>query len=385
MIVIDVKSECCGCSSCSQICPKNCIEMLADKEGFLYPSVDITRCVRCNLCEKVCPIQQTKQKGDNVCCTFIGYNNNLADRLASSSGGIFAILAKHVLAQEGVVYGVAFDDAFMPQHIRIDRVEELYRLQGSKYVQSRMEKVYQQVREDLHIGKYVLFSGVACQIAGLKCFLKRDYSNLLAIDVLCHGVPSPLVWEKYLDWQCNVYQSAPLYIYFRKKDTGWKNYSIEIQFQNNRVYHKTFREDPYMQLFLNDLCLRPSCHACNFKNLERLSDITLGDSWGVEQYMPDLDDDKGTSVIIVHTQKGQEMLEQILPNMKYSIADTDKALPPTADSRKSVTAHPRRAQFFERLQKECDMKRMQRMFIDPFPQNVYKKIRYIYHKLWMKL
>lgn len=381
MIKIGNKSECCGCSSCAQSCPQNCIEMKADKEGFLYPSVDTVQCIGCDLCEKVCPIFQVGQMGDNVCSTYIGYNNNLSERLASSSGGIFTMLAKYVLAQEGVIYGVAFDDAFMPQYVRIDHVDELFKLQGSKYVQSRMGTVYLQVRKDLHIGKIVLFSGVACQVAGLKSFLKKEYENLYTIDVLCHGVPSPLVWEKYINWQRKVYNSEPRQILFRKKDTGWKNYSIEIQFQNNSVYQKTFREDIYMQFFLKEICLRPSCHACHFKKLERPSDITLGDSWGVDRYMPELDDDKGTSLILVHTQTGEEMLEQILPHMKYCKVDIDKVLPATADSRKSVIPHPKRRQFFKKLYAEQDMCKIQRLLQEPFPKKVVWKMRRIYSKL----
>lgn len=381
MIKIENKSECCGCSSCAQSCSQNCIEMKADEEGFLYPSVDTVRCIGCDLCEKVCPVLQVGQMGDNVCSTYIGYNNNLSERLASSSGGIFTMLAKHILAQEGVIYGVAFDDAFMPQYVRIDHVDELFKLQGSKYVQSRMGTVYLQVREDLHAGKIVLFSGVACQIAGLKCFLKKEYDNLYTIDVLCHGVPSPLVWEKYLNWQRKVYNSEPLQIYFRKKDTGWKNFSIEIQFQNNSVYQKSFREDIYMQFFLKEICLRPSCHACHFKRLERPSDITLGDSWGVDRYMPELDDDQGTSVIIIHTQAGEKMLEQILSHMKYSEADIDKALPATADSRKSVLPHPKRRQFFKKLRTEQDMRKIQRLLREPLIKRGVRKMRRIYSKL----
>ncbi len=381
MIRIDDKSECCGCSSCAQICPKNCIEMQEDKEGFLYPYVDTSKCVHCRACENACPIINVKKVGDNVCGTYIGYNNDLSERLASSSGGIFALLAKHVLAQAGVVYGVAFDDEFMPQHIRISQAEDLYRLQGSKYVQSRMGDVYQQVRKDLQAEKIVLFSGVACQIAGLKIFLKKEYDTLFTIDVLCHGVPSPFVWKKYLDWQCNTFRSKPKTINFRKKNTGWKNFSLEIQFQNNSVYHKPFREDIYMQLFLKEICLRPSCHACHFKKLERNSDITLGDSWGVAKYMPELDDDNGTSVILVHTQTGRKMIDQILPNMKYYESEIDKALPPSADSRKSVIPHPKREKFFNVIQTENDMDKLQHLIDDPFHKKVVRKIRNAYQKL----
>lgn len=354
--------------------------MKPDTEGFLYPTPDPQICVQCGICEQVCPILNVEDRGENVLQTIIGYHRKMDTRLASSSGGIFSLIAEAVLRQGGKVYGVSFDENFEAHHIGIDNISNLQSLQGSKYMQSRIEQTYQQVRSDLHTGRLVLFSGVACQIAGLKHYLKQDYSNLITVDVLCHGVPSPLVWKKYLEWQSSKYQDDVKKVFFRKKNQGWKRFEVELHFSRGEIYHQPFYQDPFMRLFLSNICLRPSCHQCCFKALERQSDITLGDCWGIQDYLPQMDDDQGTSVILIHTECGHKIISQLFDQMYYQRAETDRALPPTADSRKSVAQHPKRKLFFNKLAKSKDMDRIVKLLRPSLTRRMITKLKHLISK-----
>ena len=346
MIQIKKLKDCCGCTACKNICPTKCIEMIRDDEGFYYPHIDSAKCINCALCEKVCPIINTSKKDDNILKSYAGYITNEKIRMKSSSGGIFSSLAEYVLSNHGVVYGAAFNKAFLIEHIRIDNVADLDKLRGSKYVQSQKKDIFIKVRDDLKNNILVLFSGTACEISGLKAFLQKDYDNLITVDVLCHGVPSEKVWELYL----NEYGNQIKRINFRDKVSGWKTYSITIDTNNNKTTIRHY-EDRYLRLFLSNICLRPSCHDCKFKNLNRDSDISIGDAWGIQNYLPNLDDNKGTSVIIVHSSKGELLLENIQNNLILQEHEIEQLLPPTADSRKSVIVHKKRTKFFMLLNK----------------------------------
>lgn len=309
MIENTEKRKCCGCSACVQACPKQCIEMKADDEGFLYPKVHEGDCINCGLCVRVCPIVKSNEKvgaNNDEVQAYSAYFNDEAIRLSSSSGGLFSAIAQHIIRENGVVFGAAFDDDFMVHHIAVDTMEGLAKLRGSKYTQSRIENTYQEAKQYLESGRPVLYSGTACQIAGLKSYLKKDYEQLLTIDVLCHGVPSPKVWEIYINEQGETHESKITKICFRDKSTGWKGYSVKLNFENGTEYSQVFNQDAFMRLFLSNVCLRPSCHDCLFKGFPRVSDITLGDCWGVEKHFPEMDDNKGTSVVIVNSQKGEK-------------------------------------------------------------------------------
>lgn len=306
MISINEKKKCCGCNACVQKCPKQCIVMREDVEGFLYPVVDQSECVGCGLCEKACPILNAKAEHQEV-TAYAAFANDDNIRMKSSSGGLFTLFARQILSDNGIVFGAAFDQNFMVHHIAIETEEELIKLQGSKYLQSRIENTYQEAERYLKFGRKVLYTGMACQIAGLKKFLGKEYELLYTVDVLCHGVPSPKVWRRYLDYQEKCHGGAVTRTFFRQKDFGWKTYALKLQFNNLSAYEQIFSRDLFMQMFLSNICLRPSCHACKFKGLDRPSDITIGDSWGIENYMPEMDDDKGTSVVLVHSLNGQKL------------------------------------------------------------------------------
>ena len=352
------KADCCGCGACAQSCPKNYISMEPDSEGFLYPKVDETQCVNCGLCEKVCPIL-LKQKPDSIkVAAYAAYTSNSELREKSSSGGIFSLLAQEILNRGGTVAGAAFAADFSVRHILVENDAELDRLRGSKYVQSRMEDTYVQIRDLLKQGRPVLFTGVACQIAGLKAFLGREYENLYTVDVLCHGVPSPKVWAHYRREQAQIHGTTLEEVSFRDKRKGWRHYSMALNFAEGVEYCRPGAEDTYLRVFLRDLCLRPSCHSCRFKDFPRLSDLTIGDAWGIERHMPDLDDDHGTSVVLVNSEKGMGLWNAVADNAVSRQGELDVLLPKSADSRKSVKPHPNRSRFFAALNRGDSMEQL---------------------------
>ena len=308
MIHITDNSKCCGCSACVSVCPRECINMCEDKEGFLYPTVDLSNCIDCQLCEQICPEIHPKSHVIPI-KTLAAYNPNQNIREKSSSGGIFSLISESVIKNGGVVFGAEFDSNWGVRHTFVETIEELSRLRGSKYVQSVIGNTYIEAKHFLLSGRKVLYSGTPCQIAGLKNYLRKDYQNLLTIDIVCHGVPSPLVWEKYLE---SVTIKPVTCISFRDKRDGWKGYKVKISSTQEDINNidEIFLENRFMQVFLSDLSLRPSCYTCKFKSGSSGSDITLGDFWGIDRIDPAIDDDRGMSLIIVHTSKGEHAIDE---------------------------------------------------------------------------
>ena len=318
---------------------------------------------------------------NNETKAFIGYNKNEEIREKSSSGGIFSLAAEWIIEQNGVVFGAAFDENFEVCHIAAENEEELSKLRGSKYVQSRLGDAYPKVKQYLENNRKVLFTGTGCQIAGLKKYLNKDYENLYTVDVLCHGVPSPKIWKMYLEEKKKQYNAPIQKIEFRNKESGWKNYSVNIEFADNRRYCIKFYEDKYMQMFLGNIDLRPSCHNCRFKGFPRISDMTIGDSWGIENYMPDMDDDRGTSVIVVNSLKGKQMLEAVVGSLNLREASLDKALPKAEVRKQSVEMHPNRKKFFKNLEKGESIDALCAYLSKSLIQKVLSLIRYIFMRL----
>ena len=328
------KEECCGCGSCYVACPCQCIKMQEDNEGFVYPHIDKSLCVDCHICEKSCPSLNVVSKVSNRKC-YVAVNKS-DERMFSSSGGIFILLARKVIENGGVVVGAAFDGNWLVHHILCDNTDDLIKLMGSKYLQSRNYEAYFATKSLLEENRMVLYTGTACQIAGLKGYLKKDYDNLITVDVLCHGVPSPGVWKRYLRELKKLYGDEITSISFRDKSTGWKQYSMTIGFGNDKIYSKKHGDDIFMNLFLSNSILRPSCHVCKYKSIDRPSDMTIGDAWGIENILSDFDDDKGTSVAIVHSEKGENLFYSVSPLLNLIDVELDAILPKTADSRKAV-------------------------------------------------
>lgn len=323
MIKITKKENCTGCHGCYNVCPKKCIDMKFDEEGFLYPSVDSSKCVECGLCEKVCPIIHTIEV-ENEPIAIGCYNKDEKIRMESSSGGIFTLISELVIQSGGVVFGAEFDENFNVRHSYVDNMQDLHKFRGSKYVQSTIGNSYYDAKQFLEQGRQVLFSGTPCQIAGLKRYLQKDYDNLICQDIVCHGVPSTYIWEHYKKFIANGRKISG--VKFRDKSTGWKTYSLQIYFYDGSLYKDIGNENSYIKGFVRDFYLRPSCYECKYKTLHRESDITLADFWGIESNEPELDDNKGVSLIFVNNYKGKEYFEKIKEKIIFKIVEIDKSV-----------------------------------------------------------
>lgn len=309
MIEINDKKNCMGCSACATACPKACITMIPDEEGFLYPQVNKLLCINCGLCEKICPVHLNK-KNLNQSKAYAAINLDADIRLSSSSGGIFTELAMTIINKGGIVYGAAFNNEFNTEHIGIDNTNMLSKLRGAKYLQSKIGNSYSEVKSHLESRRYVLFSGTPCQVEGLLSYLGKEYDNLFTVDIICHGVPSSLVWQAYLKEIGN-----PSSVSFRNKENGWSRYSVKI-ITDDKIIIENHNQNPMMKAYLYNLCLRPSCYDCKFKKSPRISDITLADFWGIKRVLPKLDDDKGVSLVIVNTTKGCKLFDLIRHRIK---------------------------------------------------------------------
>lgn len=329
MIQLLDKKNCCGCSACLQKCPKKCISMLCDNEGFLYPVVDKAVCIDCGMCEKVCPFLNPYEKRSPL-KTIAAINKDEKIRMQSSSGGVFTKIAEQIINQGGVVFGARFDENWQVVLDYTETVEGLESFRGSKYVQAVVGDTFIKCEQFLKAGRKVLYTGTPCQVSGLKHYLRKDYENLFVVDFVCHGVPSPMVWNNYLhevvnDYKkhahkesgrkkCGLYSlnSTPVItgVNFREKGMGWKNFRMVLNFTKSTSDGKEafdlssiHDENPYMKSFLKDFCLRPSCHDCKVKGCSSDSDMTIGDFWGIDNLMPEIDDDKGVSVVLMHNLK----------------------------------------------------------------------------------
>lgn len=308
------KNNCSGCAVCAMVCPQNCITMLPDEMGFLYPKIDRDRCVQCGLCQDRCPACSKAARAEATYSVeaYAVVGNDEKIREKSSSGGAFYLIARYVLSRDGVVFGAAFDDTcHSVKHIDVGSLDGLKRLQGSKYVQSEIGESYLLARSYLEQGRLVLFTGTPCQIAGLKTFLNKEYSNLYLMDIVCHGVPSPDVWDAYLTHLEKQYGGKTKRVAFRDKTNGWENYLLRVEMDNGAVYSNDRINDLYMRGFLHNCFLRSSCYECMHKGTERGADITLGDFWGIGKICPELQDGKGTSLVIASSPKGKFLLAQI--------------------------------------------------------------------------
>lgn len=346
MINLKNEQDCCGCSACSQRCPKQCISMQFDNEGFLYPQVDSSKCIDCHLCEKVCPIinQDDARAPLKV---YAAKNSDNKVRHQSSSGGIFTLLAEHTIKDCGVVFGACWDKEWNVKHDYVDNINDLQRFRSSKYLQSVIGDSYLKAEQLLKTGRKVMFTGTPCQIAGLKHFLRKEYDNLLAVEVICHSVPSSGVWQQYLATRLHTLKWERSDIRensFRNKNTGWKNYSFVIVNQNGNIFTELSCNNLFMRGFLADLYTRPSCHACPAKHLKSGSDITLGDFWGIETLRPNIDDDKGISAIIVSSEKGKYVLHSI--NAELHEVQYNELITRNPALVNSCPLSPKRTEFF---------------------------------------
>lgn len=339
------KEKCCGCHSCYNICPQNAISMIKDSEGFLYPIISKESCINCGKCVRCCPgikSPDMNQLDKSYGC----YAKNKEELMTSSSGGFFGVLARRILKENGVISGAAFDDSVKVSHIVTDNVIDLNKIKKTKYVQSVIGQVYLQVEKTLKTGREVLFSGTPCQVAGLKLYLGRDYDNLICIDLICHGVPSPEVFARYLLEKGGDHEVIAMS--FRNKHLKSGNKTLDYLLDNGEKISELYEESPFVKGFIQNLYVRPSCFQCNYKGVKRCSDITIGDFWSIDEFHPGFSNDKGTSAIILHSEKGVQAFEKIKDELEYIEATSYEIKYWNPSLVKSVVENPKRAEFFEK-------------------------------------
>lgn len=353
MIRLEDKKDCTGCGACAQACPAACIALTEDHEGFLYPQIDTDRCIDCSLCERVCPVINQGPEREPLKC-FAARSCNDEIRRESSSGGLFTHLSQQTIQQGGVVFAAAFDAQWQVRHASAQSIEELAPFRGSKYVQSRVEQTFIEAREALRSGRKVLYSGTPCQIAGLKLFLGRDEENLLTVEVLCHGVPSPKVWGEYLRGVSGGDISAIGSVTFRDKSTSWRRFSLKIcSTSGELLLREPLDVNTFLRGFNKGIFLRPSCYACPAKSLKSGSDITLGDYWGVERSHKKFNDNRGTSLVICNTVKGLDAMQGIdILAKECSYVEAIKSNPAAT---RSTTLPPSREKFFEAIDTDMQL------------------------------
>lgn len=374
MIEIKDKSRCSGCHACVSTCPKGCIKMISDDNGFLYPVVDEIACVNCGACNKSCYFEYASVK-KTVQEVFAVSNLNENIRLKSSSGGVFYSLAKEVIDNGGVVFGAAFDERFNVVHRYVEKIEDIYLLQGSKYVQSVIGDCFKRVKELLKLNRKVLFTGTPCQINGLLTYLKEDHPNLLTMDFICHGVPSPMVWRSYLDEMIEKYNSPIKDISFRSKEYGWKKYSLKIKFDNGDEYFGKIGEDPYLRSFIMDVHLRESCYNCNSKGIDRPADITVADFWGIGEVCKEMNDDKGVSVVILRGEKATHIFEKLKCAFLVETSDINTIVKLNPSIISSASKNQLRQKFLILVRKKGFRKAYKRYCDITLYSKIYRKLK----------
>jgi len=302
-------SKCTGCSACSSACPKQCISMQADMEGFLHPVIDHGKCVECGKCQRICPINNEVYDDEKKPETFAVRNKDAEVLAQSSSGGLFSALAHYTLKHNGAVIGACFDENYRVVHRVCTDISKVDELRRSKYVQSEIGTTYRNAKQLLDDGNMVLFCGTPCQVGGLRAYLEKEYEKLFTIDFICHGVPSPMAWERYKDFM-GAKPDKLKKVTMRSKRYGWKKYSMDIEYCDGTIQSNKVNEDLYLRSFIMDLDLRLSCYECQFKQVHRISDITMADFWGSEKAYNIWNDDKGISLAMIHSEKGKELLNQ---------------------------------------------------------------------------
>ena len=308
--------KCTGCSACASVCPTGSITMKEDREGFLQPFIENSSCIMCHRCEQRCPILNDNPiQSVFETKAYAAINKDDSIRIKSSSGGVFYALAKRIIEKDGVVFGARFDEKWEVVHDYAETIEEVIPLLGSKYIQSRIGNVYKQVKFFLDKGRWVLFSGTPCQISGLLTVLGKDYSKLVLVDLACHGVPSPGVWRSYLNGLKD--SDTITSVSFRDKTNGWIDYCISIKRNHEAVVLESHMDNIYLRGFLKNVFLRNSCYNCRYRSLHRDSDITLADYWGVKELLPEMFDNKGTSIVLVHSEKGRRVFGEVEHNLVF--------------------------------------------------------------------
>lgn len=310
------KSECCACTACVSVCPKSCISMVLDEEGFAYPVIDKNTCISCHLCERVCPVEHPDYSNSETPETFAVLLKDVEERKKSSSGGAFYAIASFVLEHNGIVIGSTLDEYHQVRHIAVESLEDLYKLRGSKYVQSDLGDVFNQVKQTIQEGRWCYFVGTGCQVAGLKSFLKKSYENLIISDLVCHGVPSQKLFDTHIAYLEEKYHDRVINYQFRN-NSQWGGCEI-IDFANHKqVVNPSYELSPYLYSFMYAMTYRCSCYDCKFACIPRQGDITLADYWGVRKFFPHIDINHGVSLVLVNSEQGKSIWGQVKHEFEY--------------------------------------------------------------------
>lgn len=354
MLLFEKKEECCGCTACVNSCPVGCISMKEDEEGFLYPHIDKDKCINCHKCEDVCPMSNNHSATKDI-DVFCARSKSLDIVKNSTSGGFFTPIAQYVLTKRGKVIGAAFSNKKI-EHIFVgeNNKDDISKLRGSKYVQSNLNGIFPQVKKELEDGVWICFSGTPCQISGLLNYLGKDYDNLITVDLICHGTPSPKLFKKYIDYQEKKYNSTVERVNFRKKTYGYHSGTMELVFENGKKYNGGAHVDFMMKCFLKEISSRPACYACRFKNDKHRSDFTIFDSYHAAELVEGLkDDDQGYTNVFINTEKGREVFSKIKDQYEYYSIDKEKTI--RLDGYRvwnSAVPHKKRKEFFGDLDNE---------------------------------
>ena len=372
--------KCSSCAACANVCARSAISMQLDAEGFYRPVIDAEKCVECGACERTCPWNKPIENpniADVLPKTMAAYAKDESVRMQSSSGGIFSVLAERILDDGGVVVGVAQTAPTRFGHIVVDNKADLAKLRGSKYVQADVGLVYREVRGQLKVGRKVLFSGTPCQVAGLYAVLGNAASaDLFTVDIVCHGTPSVKVFEKYVREMEKTDNSALDIINFRDKTEGWSGYALQHRFKSGKSVSEHHNRSKYMRLFLSRICQNDSCVECRYRKLPRIADITLGDYWGISKYHPEMNDNKGTSVVLQNTAHGGELFESVADKVVQCDSNVEYAIAGNPCIVRSSEPHPKRAEFFANLDK-YSLDQLIKMYC-PFPspiKRMYSRVR----------
>jgi coenzyme F420-reducing hydrogenase beta subunit len=320
--------RCTGCGICAAACPSSAIRMLDDLEGFLYPYIIEAECSSCGRCIETCPSNKAiPENKDGPLAVFAGWHIDDAIRASSTSGGVFTAFAEEIIDREGSVVGAVYDKQLIVRHIAVTTKPDIALLRGSKYVQSELPLgMLFSVKKLLNEGRHVLFSGTPCQVAGVHAFLDREYESLFCCDLVCHGTPSPKLFAKYISILEQKKKAHIERYEFRSKKNGWKSLTIHVTYSNGNSTYIDPNSDPYFRSFLNNLSLRPSCYTCRYACIGREGDLTIGDFWGVQDRYPNFDtDDRGTSLILANTEKGESLLQSCKERLSLGVADLETA------------------------------------------------------------
>lgn len=370
------KGSCNGCGACKLVCPVQAITMKEDVEGFLYPVIDETKCIKCNKCKRICSnFNNEKEENEKA---YVAINQSKQQLEKSSSGGMFYLLAEYTIQNDGVVCGVTYNEKLEVVHEFADTLEKCKKFCGSKYVRSNLQNVYEETKQFLEEDRYVLFTGTACQISGLKSFLNKEYEKLILCDILCHGNPSPKAFRLYRGNLERRKGKEVQAIHFRSKENGWRNQTPIIEYKDGEKEE----ERSYFDAFVAELMQRPSCHECPFASKRRISDFTIADFWGVEKVLPELETSKGVSLITINSNKGNKIFEVIKNKMHYQEVNYD--IVACYNHYHNVEMHKKRKQFFEKIDKgiineDNIIEYMKKYCKKPLYKKVGRKIKQILH------